>query len=559
MTMKKRWTALLLAALLLSSILTGCAGEKTAGGGEADISSALGVMRKYNTAQPQEIDDNYRSYYEVFVYSFYDSDGDGVGDLRGLTEKLDYINDGDPSTDTDLGCTGIWLMPIMPSPSYHKYDVTDYLDIDPQYGTMEDFQAFLNAAHERGINVIIDFVMNHTSSAHPWFQEATAYLRSLGAGEEPDLSVCPYVDYYNFSRDVSTYKLEGTEWYYEAPFWSEMPDLNLNSGAVRAEIEEIVTFWLDMGVDGFRLDAAKEFVSGATQANTEILTWFNDMVKAKKSDAFIVAEVWTNLATYAQYCASGVSCFNFSFGDSDGVIPNTVKHIGSATASSYGRAIEELQQTLSEYNPDYIDAPFYTNHDMGRAAGHYFSEYAASQTKMAQALNLLMSGSSFLYYGEELGMKGSGKDENKRAPMYWSDDPDYAGLCDGPQDMENFDMKYASYEDQSADGDSIFWFVAQALRLRSAFPAIARGTAVFEEALSGDNLCVLRKTWNGEEVLLVFNISETAQSLDLSGVMIAGNAPAIGGVLVTAAEEPALEDGMLSLPMYSVAVLTAGD
>lgn len=156
MTIQKRWSALLLAALALCTALTGCGGEKE------DVSTALGIMRKYNKAQPQDIDDNYRSCYEVFVYSFYDGNGDGIGDLKGLTERLDYINDGDPSTDTDLGCTGIWLMPIMPSPSYHKYDVTDYMAIDPQYGTMEDFKAFLEAAHQRGIDVIIDFVMNHT-------------------------------------------------------------------------------------------------------------------------------------------------------------------------------------------------------------------------------------------------------------------------------------------------------------------------------------------------------------------------------------------------------------
>ena len=548
---------MLLAAMLLCSVLVGCAGKGTESGGDEDISTALGVMRKYNTALPQDIDDNYRSYYEIFVYSFYDGDGDGIGDLAGLTSQLDYINDSDPNTDTDLGCNGIWLMPIMPSPSYHKYDVTDYLDIDPAYGTLEDFKTFLAAAHERGINVIIDFVMNHTSSEHPWFVEAADYLRSLPERVEPDLNVCPYVDYYNFSLTPSTCKLEGTEWYYEAPFWSGMPDLNLQSEVVRSELESIVDFWLDLGVDGFRLDAAKEFVSGATQTNTEILTWFNDMVKAKKSDAFIVAEVWTGLSTYAQYYASGVSCFNFAFGDSDGVIPNAVKHTGGSTASSYGRAIVNLQNTLAEYNPDYIDSPFYTNHDMGRAAGHYFSEYAPHQTKMAQALNLLMSGSSFLYYGEELGMKGSGRDENKRAPMYWTDDVNYPGLCDGPADMEDFAMKYPSCQEQSEDGNSIYHFVIQTLRLRSAYPAIARGTAVFEEALSDDNICVLRKTWGGEEVLLVFNISETAQSVDLSGVTVSDNKPAIGGVLVTTAEEPTLEDGTLSLPMYSIVVLSS--
>ena len=166
-----------------------------------------------------------------------------------------------------------------------------------------------------------------------------------------------------------------------------------------------------------------------------------------------------------------------------------------------------------------------------------------------------MSGSAFLYYGEELGMKGSGKDENKRAPMYWSDDAAYPGLCDGPADMEDVAMKFPGFEDQKADGDSIFWFVAQTIRLRSAYPAIARGTAVLEEAVSNENVCVLRKTWGEEEVLLAFNISEAPQSVDLSGLTVSGGSPELGGVLVSTAEEPALEDGTLSLPMYSVAVL----
>ena len=556
MTMKKRLAAVLLAAMLLCHTLAGCTGGRPGDGGESGASTAIDIMRKYNTELPKATDDNYRSYYEVFVYSFYDSDGDGIGDLKGLTEKLDYINDGDPATDTDLGCTGIWLMPIMPSPTYHKYDVLDYMDIDPAYGTLEDFQVFLEAAHQRGVNVIIDLVMNHTSSGHPWFTEAVSYLRDLEDGVEPDLSVCPYVDYYNFSHGPGGYQVLGTQWYYEAPFWSEMPDLNLGNDAVRAEFDEIVSFWLDLGVDGFRLDAAKEFYSGSTAANVEVLAWFNEMVKAKRSDAYIVAEVWDSLATYSKYYASGIdSCFDFAFADGNGVIAKTVKHIGGSTASTYGKAIMQLQNTLSAVNPDYIDAPFYTNHDMGRAAGHYFNEYSENQTKIAQALNLLMSGNSFLYYGEELGMKGSGRDENKRAPMYWSDDADYPGLCDGPQDMEAFDMKYESCEAQSADGNSIYHFVSQTIRLRSAYPAIARGAAVFEESLSNDNICVLRKEWNGDEVLLVFNISELPQSLDLSGVTVTGGEPVIEGVLVTTAEEPVLEGKTLSLPMYSVVVL----
>ena len=203
----------------------------TAGTGEdADTQdagvTALSLMQQVNTGDEQIIDDNYRTWYEVFVYSFFDSDGDGIGDLKGLTEKLDYINDGDPSTDTDLGCNGIWLMPVMPSTTYHKYDVTDYLDIDLEYGTMDDFKNLVAACHDRGINVIIDLVMNHTSSQHEWFKTAAEYLKNLPEGATPDASECPYVDYYNFSKEMQGgySNIDGTDWYYESQFWSEMPD-----------------------------------------------------------------------------------------------------------------------------------------------------------------------------------------------------------------------------------------------------------------------------------------------------------------------------------------------
>ena len=183
--------------LTLSLFMTACGGTGNAvrdsaadaGGGtepeqtadEVERTSDADVIEDITDTIPLNvINDNYRTYYEVFVYSFYDSDGDGIGDLKGLISKLDYINDGDDTTDTDLGCNGLWLMPIHPSPTYHKYDVTDYYGIDPVYGTLEDFQELLAACDERGIKVIMDLVLNHSSSGHPWFQEACAYLRDLG-------------------------------------------------------------------------------------------------------------------------------------------------------------------------------------------------------------------------------------------------------------------------------------------------------------------------------------------------------------------------------------------
>lgn len=503
------------------------------------------------------IDDNYRTYYEVFVYSFYDSDGDGIGDLQGLISKLDYINDGDDTTDTDLGCNGIWLMPVGPSPTYHKYDVMDYYDIDSDYGSLEDFKELLVECDKRGIKVIMDLVLNHSSSQNLWFTEACAYLKELG-NEEPDVEACPSFDYYHFSKEqgAGCYAVEGTDWYYEAQFWSEMPDLNLDSEALRAQIEEIAGFWLDMGVGGFRLDAVKEFYTGNPQANIEFLNWFTTIVKEQKEDAYLVGEAWLDINDYAQYYGSGIdSLFNFAFADKDGIIS---KIVNGSPASRYGSMSASLQETFGKYNENYIDAPFYTNHDMGRSAGYYAGEDSEKQTKLAGAMNLFMSGSAFLYYGEELGMKGSGKDENKRAPMYWSKDTEKEGMCDGPADMDDFQMKFDSLEEQEQSPDSIYQYYKKAIKIRNQNPEIARGEVEYLENVSGDSFCVLRKTWKDSEVLLIFHTGTETEELDLSGIMINSTEISeknVRGLLETGEEKIVITDGTITMPVYSVLVL----
>ncbi len=512
----------------------------------------------------QIIDDNYRTYYEVFVYSFCDSDGDGVGDLQGLISKLDYINDGDDATDTDLGCNGIWLMPVNPSPTYHKYDVADYYAIDEEYGTLDDFKELLAACDERGIKVIMDLVLNHSSSQNPWFQEACAYLKGLD-GAAPDASDCPYVDYYHFSREQGGgyYPVEGTDWFYEAQFWSEMPDFNLDSEPLREEIAKITKYWLDMGVGGFRLDAVKEFYSGAPQSNIDFLAWLTDTVKGQKQDAYLVGEAWLDMADYAPYYESGIdSVFNFAFADKDGIIS---KVLNGSSAAKYGAAVSNLEETFGAYNADYIDAPFYTNHDMGRSAGYYAGDNSAAQTKMAGAMNLFMGGSAFLYYGEELGMKGSGKDENKRAPMYWSMNPDAEGMCDGPADMEDVKMKFESLEEQEKDERSVYQFYKKVIRIRNQNPEIARGDAKY--VLVGDfmaddtreSVCAIQKIYGDSELLLIFVTGPETEELDLTGITLNGkNIGAdtqIRGALVTGEEKISFENGKAVMPGFSVLVL----
>lgn len=546
------------------------AGEQMAdGGAEGQSGSAAegtgaAVREPWEDNPLQVIDDNCRTYYEVFVYSFCDSDGDGVGDLQGLISKLDYINDGDDTTDTDLGCNGIWLMPVNPSPTYHKYDVADYYGIDEEYGTLKDFQTLLAECEKRGIKVIMDLVLNHSSSQNPWFQEACAYLKGLG-GAEPNAADCPYYDYYHFSKEQGGgwYPVEGTDWYYEAQFWSEMPDFNLDCEALREEFAKITQYWLDMGAGGFRLDAVKEYYTGAPQANIAFLEWLTDTVKSQKEDTYLVGEAWLPMDDYAQYYASGIdSIFDFAFADKDGIIS---KVLNGASAVKYGEAVASLDEKYGAYNENYIDAPFYTNHDMGRSAGYYAGEESAAQTKMAAALNLFMSGSAFVYYGEELGMKGSGKDENKRAPMYWSMNADAEGMCDGPKDMDAVKMKFESLEEQEKDAASVYQFYKKVIKIRNQNPEIARGKA--EYVLTGDlsaegtkeSVCAIKKIYDGSEVLLVFVTGAESEEVDLTGITLNGkNIGAdteVRGALVTGDEDIVLEDGKAVMPGFSVLVL----
>ncbi|MDD6492892.1 MAG: alpha-amylase family glycosyl hydrolase [Firmicutes bacterium] len=556
MKLKNRGSGIKFWALTMSLIifLSGCGAITTDVPKEAEMVSAEG--KEQETLLPVEIsmEDNYRTYYEVFVYSFFDGNGDGIGDLKGLTEKLDYINDGNPETTEDLGCNGIWLMPIMPSPSYHKYDVTDYYEIDPAYGTMDDFETLMEECNKRGIKVIIDLVLNHSSSEHPWFQEACSYLKELG-DKEPSVEECPYIDYYHFSREKEAGYCavpESDIWYYEAQFYYGMPDLNLYNEQLREEISSIVEFWLDKGVGGFRLDAIKEFESGANDANIEILTWFVDMVKAKKPDAYLVGEAWTDLNTYAGYYKSGIdSLFDFAFADSDGMIANVVR--GSRDASSYSMSLQSIQEKFASYNPNYIDAPFYTNHDMGRSAGYYAGENSPSQTKLAGALNLLMTGSAFVYYGEELGMKGAGKDENKRAPMYFSEDKNAPGMCAGPADMDNVKMKYHSLEVQREDPYSIYNYYKKAIRIRNAFPTIVKGKVENLETYSDETLAAFSKSYEDEMLYIFCNISPEEREVNLTEIQ--GEVQGITSGLYVDENEASLSENTMKMPGYSVVLL----
>lgn len=523
--------------------LTACTNTDPNAAGSPSAASSVQMMELNKDLEPVPVNDDYRTAYEIFVYSFCDSDRDGIGDLQGVISRLDYIQ--------DLGFSEIWLMPVCPSNTYHKYDVTDYKAIDPQYGTMEDFDQLIDECDRRNIKVIVDLVLNHTSTSHEWFQSAWDYLKELPEDWGASADYCPYFDYYNFTRDAGDgySPLADTNWYYEARFWSEMPDLNLDSEKVRGEFSDIMKFWLDHGVGGFRLDAVTSYYTGNNERCIDFLDWLVHEGKRIDPSCYFVAEGWTDRNTFAAYYASGIdSMFDFSFANNEGVIASVIK---GTEAKVYGEAQVREQELFSSYNPDYINAPFYTNHDMARSAGYYPGD-DGSKVKTAYAMNLLMSGNAFVYYGEELGMKGSGRDENKRAPMFWSNDPQAEGMCSGPIDMEEVKMVFPSYEEQKDDPLSIYNYFRQAIRIRNAFVSISHGTVEMVPAVSQGRICAYTKEYGDEKVLIVLNLTGEANEIDLTSV---SEFTQLKAVLNTSEEEITLNGSALHMPSWSVAVL----
>lgn len=511
----KKLTAILLDLALVLALFVGCAQDKP----ETTTAPASNGPALLEENIP---DDNVRNWYEIFVYSFADSDGDRIGDLKGATEKLDYVR--------DMGFTGIWLMPIMPSPSYHKYDITDYYSIDPAYGTLDDFQAFLDRAHELGIKVILDLVVNHTSNEHPWFQDA-----KTGPNAE-------YRDYYNFTDTAASgYQQIGGS-YYEARFVSSMPDLNLDNPDVRAEIADIMKFWLDNGVDGFRLDAVTSYYTGQQAKNVEFLNWLNGAAKAIDPDCYIVGECWADESTIAGYYPSGVdSFFYFPAAGTTGDLCKIMAEESVDRGVSYGKLTARLEE---RFGTDALMAPFLDNHDMDRITGT-IGTYNLNRLKITYGLLAMMRGGTYIYYGDEIGMVGSGNDPNKRIGMYW-DSLETVTRC--PPGTTEAKYVLDNVTEQQKNENSLLNYVRAAMNLRNAVPEIARGTS--EVSADGD-ICTIRRTWEGSTVTIVLNISDTARdiSLQAGGLLGALDANVESGSGIT------YEGGTLHLDPWGIAVL----
>ena len=441
-----------------------------------------------------------RVFYEVFVRSFADSDGDGIGDLRGLTRRLDYLNDGDPATQNDLGVTGLWLMPIAESPSYHGYDVVDYRTIETDYGSAADFEALVAAAHERGIAIVVDFVINHTSRDHPWFQDA----RTRGADHD---------DWYVWAdqRPAGIARSDGSRvWhpdgdrFYYGYFWEGMPDLNLENPKVTAELGSTGDFWLEeMGVDGFRIDAARHLIEDGrelenTQATFDWLATFRTRLKQTRSDALVLGEVWDASSMSARYVRDGALDLTFDFG----LAGATITSLRSGDAGSLRAAQEDAARLF----PTGGLATFLTNHDQDRIISQLDGDIDAA--RLAAAFLLTGGGTPFIYYGEELGQTGRKPDERIRTPMRWDATMPAAGFSAAdPWEPLGDDPAGTDVATETTDPDSLLSTYRSLVRLRTAHPALAYGDWIPVEAGVPAVAAYLRHL-PGQSMLVVANVAD---------------------------------------------------
>lgn len=426
-------------------------------------------------------------FYEIFVRSFYDSDNDGIGDFNGITQKLDYLE--------DLGITAIWLMPIHPSPSYHGYDVINYYAVNTEYGTMDDFKNLLNELHKRDMHLIIDLVINHTSSEHPWFKDANNNPNS------------DYRDFYLWQNEPGVGNWhQGQNGLYYGYFWGGMPDLNYTNPAVTNAMLNITNFWLnEIGVDGFRIDAVKHLIEEDgkvenTFATHEWLKEFYTAYKKQNPQAYTIGEVFgAGSSIIKQYTGNELDhIFNFEM--SYGFVNSTNGGANSGIVS----AVKFAQQDM----PDFNFATFLTNHDQNRVMSVFNGDL--NKAKIASFLMFTSSGTPFIYYGEEIGMQGKKPDENIRLPMQWSDD-EFAGFSTvqpwrNPYIDTNkpqFDYTQINVGKQTDDSTSLLEHYRTLIQLRKSYSALQTGDITLLDADNSGIYASLQYDANGTFLILV--------------------------------------------------------
>jgi glycosidase len=417
-------------------------------------------------------------------------------------EKLDYINDGNASTDRDLGARCIWLMPVNEASSYHGYDATDYYRVERDYGTNDDFKRFVAEAHRRGIAVLVDMVLNHLSADHPYFKEA------LGDRSAPHRSwfrwsVTKPAELGPWGQEV-WHKSPVRDEYYYGLFWHGMPDLNYETPAVREEAKKIAAFWLtEMRVDGFRLDAVPYLVEdGAKQTGTAgthaFLREYAASLRSVAPDAFTVGEVWDGLDRMLPYYPDQLESY-FAFDLSDMVVAAVREGSAHSLLERYAR----FQRSV----PDARYSTFLRNHDQTRTLTALGGDIA--RAKVAATLLLTLPGLPFVYYGEEIGMTGDKPDERLRTPMQWSSATGAAFTRGTPWEPVQADWQTTTVARQDGDPASLLNLYRRLIRLRLDHSALGVGDYVPLPATNPSVAAYLRR--DGERaVLVVANLGMTA-------------------------------------------------
>ena len=416
---------------------------------------------------------NERVFYQIFVGSFSDSNGDGVGDLRGIIDRLDYLNDGNVNSDSSLGVQGLWLSPIFQSPSYHKYDAEDYYTIDPKFGTEEDLKELVELCHQRNVKVILDLAINHTAKSNAWF---TKFAVAHANGDTEN----PYYDFYSWC--VKDERKAGVTWlpipgcgadqWYECNFSSDMPELNFDNEAVRQEALNIAKYYLDLGVDGFRFDAVKYIYFGETSRCVEFWQWYMDQLRALKPEIYCVGECWSGEGEVLAYYPA-LNCFNFAAAQAEGMIAAAAK---GGDINNFVGYVCSYQDKVKGANADGMPVWFVSNHDMDRSAGYLM--LANHFAQMGANLYLLAPGSPIIYYGEEIGMKGTrggaNTDANRRLAMLWGDEDTVRDPVGSTYDASK--QTNGTVASQTEDENSLLNHSRQLIDLRVRYPEIGRGT-----------------------------------------------------------------------------------
>ena len=517
--------------------------------------------------------------YELHVKTFHDSTGDGMGDFRGLIEKLDYLQ--------ELGVTAIWLLPFYPSPMRDDgYDIADYYDVNPKYGSLEDFKAFLTAAHARGLRVITELVINHTSDQNPWFQKSRRAVAVAGVGDPgradggggTGVTDLGYKDFYVWSDSPERYKdariifkdFETSNWswdpvaksYYWHRFYSHQPDLNFDNPAVHEAVQKVLDFWLGMGVDGLRLDAIpylyeREGTNCENLPETHVyLKKLRAHMDAKFPGRMLLAEAnqWPEDAV--KYFGDGdESHMNFHFPLMPrmfmalqmedrfpiiDILEQTPAIPESCQWAMFLRNHDELTlEMVTDEERDYMWRVYATDPTARINLGirRRLAPLLANSRRKIELLNILlfsMPGTPVLYYGDEIGMGDNfylGDRNGCRTPMQWSSDRNAGFSKANPQQLYlpiTIDPEYhyeaINVENQQKNLSSLLWWTRRVIGMRKNFRAFSRGSLEFLHPDNSKVLAFLRR-YEDETILVVVNLSRFSQAVEIDLSRFAGCVP----------------------------------